>query len=107
MTDILNYVVLDTLFDFYNYDIGLDIDLEDVDDVEPAGPLSQDQKQVIEGLLSFVSKWVAAGSTYYTKSTAHTEAPEFAEYVEERNVDVHQQIVHEPGRNSVRRLRQH
>jgi len=26
MTDILNYVVLDTLFDFYNYEIGLDID---------------------------------------------------------------------------------
>ncbi len=26
MTDILNYVVLDTLFDFYNYEIGLDLD---------------------------------------------------------------------------------
>ncbi len=29
LTDILNYVVLDTLFDFYNYEIGLD--LEDAD----------------------------------------------------------------------------
>jgi len=31
LTDILNYVVLDTLFDFYNYEMGLDIDDSDVD----------------------------------------------------------------------------
>ena len=30
LTDILNYVVLDTLFDFYNYEMGLDIDDTDV-----------------------------------------------------------------------------
>lgn len=29
LTDILNYVVLDTLFDFYNYEMGLDIDDSD------------------------------------------------------------------------------
>jgi len=31
LTDILNYVVLDTLFDFYNYEIGLDLDDADID----------------------------------------------------------------------------
>jgi len=30
LTDILNYVVLDTLFDFYNYEIGLDLDDADI-----------------------------------------------------------------------------
>jgi hypothetical protein len=30
MSDILNYVVLDTLFDFYNYEIGLDLDDKDI-----------------------------------------------------------------------------
>ena len=30
LTDILNYVVLDTLFDFYNYEIGLDLDDSDM-----------------------------------------------------------------------------
>ena len=30
LTDILNYVVLDTLFDFYNYEIGLDLDDSDI-----------------------------------------------------------------------------
>lgn len=30
ITDILNYVVLDTLFDFYNYDIGVDIEETDL-----------------------------------------------------------------------------
>ena len=29
VTDILNYVVLDTLFDFYNYDIGINVDESD------------------------------------------------------------------------------
>jgi hypothetical protein len=30
LTDILNYVVMDTLFDFYNYEIGLDLDDADI-----------------------------------------------------------------------------
>lgn len=30
LTDILNYVVLDTLFDFYNYEIGLELDDADI-----------------------------------------------------------------------------
>ena len=30
LTDILNYVVLDTLYDFYNYEIGLDLDDADI-----------------------------------------------------------------------------
>lgn len=30
VTDILNYVVLDTLFDFYNYDIGISVDESDL-----------------------------------------------------------------------------
>jgi hypothetical protein len=30
LTDILNYVVLDTLYDFYNYEIGLDLDDTDI-----------------------------------------------------------------------------
>lgn len=30
ISDILNYVVLDTLFDFYNYEIGLDLDDKDI-----------------------------------------------------------------------------
>jgi hypothetical protein len=30
LTDILNYVVLDTLFDFYNYEVGLNLDDADV-----------------------------------------------------------------------------
>jgi hypothetical protein len=30
VSDILNYVVLDTLFDFYNYEIGLDLDDKDI-----------------------------------------------------------------------------
>lgn len=30
VTDILNYVVLDTLYDFYNYDIGINIDESDI-----------------------------------------------------------------------------
>jgi hypothetical protein len=30
LTDILNYVVVDTLFDFYNYEIGLDLDDADI-----------------------------------------------------------------------------
>jgi len=30
LADILNYVVLDTLFDFYNYEIGLDLDDADI-----------------------------------------------------------------------------
>ena len=30
LTDILNYVVLDTLFDFYNYEVGLDLDDADI-----------------------------------------------------------------------------
>ena len=30
LTDILNYVVLDTLFDFYNYEMGLDLDDSDI-----------------------------------------------------------------------------
>jgi hypothetical protein len=30
LTDLLNYVVLDTLYDFYNYEIGLDLDDSDI-----------------------------------------------------------------------------
>ncbi|TFH01770.1 MAG: hypothetical protein E4H13_03990 [Calditrichales bacterium] len=36
MTDILNYVVLDTLYDFYNYEIGLDLDDADTGIVQLA-----------------------------------------------------------------------
>ena len=49
LTDILNYVVLDTLFDFYNYEIGLDLDDADIGLMQFADFITVILEKFIEG----------------------------------------------------------
>lgn len=49
LTDILNYVVLDTLFDFYNYEIGLDLDDADTGLMQFADFITVILEKFIEG----------------------------------------------------------
>jgi hypothetical protein len=48
LTDILNYVVLDTLFDFYNYEIGLDLDDADIGLMQFADFITVNMEKFIE-----------------------------------------------------------
>ena len=48
LTDILNYVVLDTLYDFYNYEIGLDLDDADTGLLEFADFITVSLEKFIE-----------------------------------------------------------
>ena len=48
LTDILNYVVLDTLFDFYNYEIGLELDDTDIGLLEFADFITDILEKFIE-----------------------------------------------------------
>jgi hypothetical protein len=48
LTDILNYVVLDTLFDFYNYEIGIDLDDADISLMQFADYISLILEKFIE-----------------------------------------------------------
>jgi hypothetical protein len=81
LTDILNYVVLDTLFDFYNYEIGMDLDDADIGLMQFADYITSLLQKFIENL----------GQTYL-KCPRESAAELFEKLIQENSSDWNEEV---------------